>query len=57
MKKLTLNELMDIADEISKEVYPNDNEDTKTQETISCAIFSMIALFMEKYQKKAYETD
>ena len=57
MKKLTLNELMDIADEITEEVYRDSNKDTKIQKTMSGAILSVVALFMDRYQKKVFESD
>lgn len=55
MKKLTFEELIDIADEIKKDMYPESNENTRIGETMAGAILVLVVRFMEVYQERIVE--
>lgn len=47
--------MIDIADEIKRDMYPETDEDTKIGETMAGAILTTIVRFMEVYQERVFE--
>ena len=55
MKKLTFDELKDIADEVRKEIFPEINEDNEWKAALFETILILVARYMEVYQERVSE--